>query len=212
VNTILTEDGLALEAEWDETTDAPKMAMVLCHPHPLDGGTMRAPLMESVASNLAVAGAHVLRFNFRGVGASEGSWGQGTAEIRDVDAAVVAAGLAYPELPLGIAGWSFGATTSLAWQLEHGSTVPWVGIAPGIRSYRGSQVPDFTALEPARRLIIMGDRDQFASVDDMTAFARSFDAEVEVLGGSDHFFYFRETDVAQLAAGFLLSGSTSREG
>jgi uncharacterized protein len=200
VTSILTADGLALEARWDDAAITATAAVVFCHPHPLDGGTMNAPLMQSVAEAMSSSGIHVLRFNFRGVAGSEGSWDHGVGEIQDVAAAVAAAGLAFPDLPLGIAGWSFGASTSLRWQIETASTLAWVGIAPGIRSYRGSSVPEADRLEPANRLVILGDRDQFASVDEMQTFADEAGAVLQVLTGSDHFFYFREEAVGDLVA------------
>lgn len=200
VTWIHTEDGLSLEARWDDARGPALGVVVFCHPHPLDGGTMRTPLMRTVTAALTRAGLHVLRFNFRGVGMSEGSWGEGRAELSDVAAAIEAAGLAFPGLPIGIAGWSFGASVSLAWQQLASSVMPWAGIAPGIRSYRGSTPPDPRRLEPAPRLIVFGDRDQFASLEGMTSFAAALGADLEVLEGSDHFFHFREDRVGALVA------------
>lgn len=195
---IATSDGVALEAEWTPAIGERLGAVVLCHPHPLDGGSMRAPLIVRVARALADAGLAVLRFNFRGVGASTGSWGDGINEKEDVAAAVATAS---DEGDLvGLAGWSFGATTSLLWQADAGSTLPWAGIAPGITPYRGHQAPEPDHLPPARRLVIAGDRDQFASVAEFTAFAGRIGATIELLPGSDHFFVFRERRVGALVA------------
>ena len=168
---IETDDGLLLDSTWSVAAD-PVGVVVFCHPHPLDGGTMRAPLMRGVAGALCDAGLHVLRFDFRGVGESQGTWGGGSGEVLDVDAAVATAAASHPDLPLGLAGWSFGASTSLRWQVEARSDLPWAGIAPGIRSYRG----DFASRSGAvghrrRRLIVLGDRDQFATVEAMTGYA-----------------------------------------
>jgi alpha/beta superfamily hydrolase len=168
---------------------------------------MDAPLLQTVTGSLNASGIHVLRFNFRGVGTSEGAWGKGAAETQDVAAAVEAAELASPGHRIGIAGWSFGATTSLRWQIETDSELPWVGIAPGIRSYRGSTVPDPTALHPAKRLIIVGDRDQFASLEAMEQFSQQASAELEVLRGSDHFFHFRGELVGSLVAAHFATAS-----
>jgi len=211
VTTIQTSDGLSLEARWDDADDPKGIVVVLCHPHPLDGGTMNVPLLQTVTGSLRAAGIHVLRFNFRGVGASEGAWGKGTAETRDVAAAVEAADLAFPDHRIGIAGWSFGATTSLRWQIDSGSELPWVGIAPGIRPYRDSTAPDPTQLYPADRLIIIGDRDQFSSLHAMEQFAHRANAQLEVLRGSDHFFYHREELVGSLVAGHFAAAADLRD-
>lgn len=197
---ITTADGHGLEHVWSEAHGKAAGCVVLCHPHPLDGGTMTNPLMRTVAATLADAGCRVLRFNFRGVGASEGAWGGGAGELLDVGAAVAAAVATDPDLPVALAGWSFGATISLAWQKSSGSTLPWVGIAPGIRPYRGAQPPTPDGLAPAARLVVVGDRDQFATVTEMERFAAAFGAAVTVLAGSDHFFVFRERRVGELVA------------
>jgi alpha/beta superfamily hydrolase len=161
---------------------------------------MNAPLMRSLAKTLAGSGFAVLRFNFRGVGESQGTWGGGTGEVLDVAAAVDAAEKAHPSLPLGIAGWSFGATTSLRWLIEHGASLPWAGVSPGIAPYRGSSPPDLTNLLPFPRLIVFGDRDQFATVAEMEEYASSAGASLEVIPGTDHFFVFRDQLVGRLIA------------
>src|SRR3972149_2730825 len=140
VSPIQTEDGLSLEADWINASGKPVGVIVFCHPDPRQGGTMRAPLVRSVAGYLGRAGFHVLRFNFRGVGRSEGSWGGGDAEIHDVAAAMAAAATTHPDLPLGIAGWSFGAITALRWQAASASTDRYVGIAPALRLGSGPRV------------------------------------------------------------------------
>lgn len=152
---------------------------------------MHAPLMHRVAHGLVDAGFAVLRFNFRGVGASGGNWGGGLAEIADVDAAVVAARDLHQQLSL--AGWSFGALTSLRWQARTGDTSPYAGIALPIGMYAHPH-----HLEPANRTLIVGDRDQFASVDATVEYGEEIGAKVEVLAGSDHFFVFRHNRVTEI--------------
>lgn len=208
MSSITTADGLSLEARWDDAAGQACGVVVFCHPHPLHAGSMWNPLMEKVTAALVAGGLHVLRFNFRGVGSSDGSWGEGVGEIDDVDAAVTAARLSFEDLPLGLAGWSFGASTSLAWQQRTESTLPWAGIAPGIREYEGARPPSPEDLGPADRLIVMGDRDQFASVEQMTDYADRLGAKLEILQGSDHFFWYREERVAELVAAHLCQGLT----
>ena len=212
MTSIRTDDGVTLATRWDDADEPARGVVVFCHPHPLDGGSMTNPLMRKVTAVLVEAGLHVLRFDFRGVGRSEGSWDEGDGERRDVGAAVEAARMAFPDLPLGLAGWSFGASVSLQWQRDTGSALPWVGIAPGIRSYRGSEPPQPEGLQPAPRLIVLGDRDQFASVEQMREFAERLGARLEILEGSDHFFVFRERTVGILAADHLGGRELSPEG
>jgi alpha/beta superfamily hydrolase len=161
---------------------------------------MNAPLMQALAEELVEHDFAVFRFNFRGVGRSTGAHDHGEGEVDDVAAAVDDATRAYPALPIRVAGWSFGAVTSLHWQARDKSRLPWVGIAPPVNNTRSLPLPPKTELASAPRAIIIGDRDQFATVEDTRAYAAAIDAELTVLKGSDHFFYFREEMVAGLVA------------
>lgn len=193
-------DGVRLEARWDQEPK-PHTALTFCHPHPQHGGTMSAPLMHKVTKRLVAAGYAVLRFNFRGVGGSSGEWSGGEGEVNDVAAAVAEA--TTRGLPLALAGWSFGAATALRWQAVAQDTSPFVGIAPPVLTEYMDSPPQGTELAPARRLLILGDRDQFVAVPDLESYAGSIGAKVEVIPGSDHFFYFREDRVSALIANFL---------
>ena len=106
-----SSDGETLEGRWDRP-ESPIGAVVLCHPDPQQGGTMMAPLMVAVTTRLVERGYSVLRFNFRGIGASTGRHDNGNAEVLDVAAAIAAArdtGLA-----VHLSGWSFGGGTRCA--------------------------------------------------------------------------------------------------
>ena len=99
-----------LEAILEEPEDgAPREAALVCHPHPLYGGTMHNKVVYRIARGLRSAGAAVLRFNFRGVGRSEGSHAHGAGEIEDARAALAWLGSRYPDLPVTLAGFSFGS-------------------------------------------------------------------------------------------------------
>ncbi len=199
---LTTDDGAQLETIWSLPTE-PHAALVLCHPHPQHGGTMNAPLIAALARLLTKEGWAVLRFNFRGVGGSSGSWGGGEAEVNDVAAAMRAAQARHPRLPIHLAGWSFGAATALRWQARSGDTSPYVGIAPPVDSELTPRLPGPEELAEAKRTLILGDRDQFTPVDDLAAYAESIGARLEVLKGSDHFFHFRDVRVAELVAAAL---------
>ena len=161
---------------------------------------MTAPLMSAVTVHLVDAGFAVLRFNFRGAGASEGVHGGGVAELADIDAAVAEAEAEYPRVPQRIAGWSFGAAVALLWQAERGDDRPYAGIAPPVDTDLTPPLPDPGSLEPARRVFVIGDRDQFTAVSALEGYAARIGASVEVVKGSDHFFYFREERVADALA------------
>lgn len=94
--------------------ESPTAAAVLCHPHPLHGGTMNNNVVYRTARALERAGLAVLRFNFRGVGASTGAHDHGVGEEDDVRAALTQLEAILPGLPLWVAGFSFGARVGLA--------------------------------------------------------------------------------------------------
>jgi hypothetical protein len=186
---LSTSDGQTLEARWDHAL-TPTAAAVFCHPHPLDGGSMNAPLMIGVTLRLVERGFSVLRFNFRGTGSSTGSHDEGRSEILDVAAAVdLALGTG---LPLGIAGWSFGASVALSWLADQPSPPPYVGIAPP-----PDQLPD--SLPPGSKRIIVGTRDQVVDIKALMAYADRQLIDV-VLTPGDHFFHGRGKKIGDLVA------------
>jgi alpha/beta superfamily hydrolase len=200
--TISVEDGITLEARWD-VLDSPRGVVVLCHPHPLYGGNMQLPLLRTVAACLVDAGCAVLRFNFRGAGSSTGTWSGGPGELADLAAACRAARAAFPDLPLRLAGWSFGAVMALHWQSDQGSRHRLAAIAPPTRIKDSPPLPDPSSLAPAPRLFLIGSRDQYADLAVLESYAAALGAELRVLPGSDHFLYGREHRVGEAVAAHL---------
>lgn len=193
--TIATTDGERLEAI-HESGRSSLGIIVLCHPHPQHGGTMRAPMLGAIAKHAVAEGFDVLRFNFRGVGESTGIHGDGEAELQDVDAAIeFASGLDIPVA--GMAGWSFGAAVCLNWQAETASTVSYVGIAPPVNSPLTPALPAPSRLAPARRAFVIGEKDQFIPADELAAYADSISAEIIRYAGTDHFFVLKHARLAE---------------
>src|SRR6202045_281812 len=99
-----------LEALLEEPADGePREACLVCHPHPLFGGTMHNKVVYRIARGMRRTGAVVLRFNYRGVNRSEGKYDNGAGEIEDARAALEVLRARYPELPFALAGFSFGS-------------------------------------------------------------------------------------------------------
>lgn len=193
--TIATTDGEHLEAIHDSGGRSLGV-IVLCHPHPQHGGTMRAPMLGAIAKHAVAEGFDVLRFNFRGVGESTGIHGDGAAELQDVDAAIeFASGLDIPVA--GMVGWSFGAAVCLNWQAETTSTVSYVGIAPPVNSPLTPALPAPSRLAPARRAFVIGEKDQFIPADELAAYADSISAEIIRYAGTDHFFVLKHARLAE---------------
>src|ERR1700704_4869257 len=93
--------------------ERPPLAAVVCHPHPLFGGTMHNKVVYQTAKTLHRFGLPVLRFNFRGVGLSDGAYDKGRGEVEDVAAALDFLTGKYPDVPLLLAGFSFGSWVGL---------------------------------------------------------------------------------------------------
>lgn len=99
-----------LEAILEEPEDqAPREAVLVCHPHPLYGGTMHNKVVYRIARGLRRTGCVVLRFNYRGVNLSEGAYDHGRGETEDASAALRWLREEYPSLPYSLAGFSFGS-------------------------------------------------------------------------------------------------------
>lgn len=157
---------------------------------------MNAPLMIAVANRLVDRGHGVLRFNFRGSGASSGGHDKGDGELNDVTAAMELA--RERGLPLGLAGWSFGAWAALRWLAEEEETMPYVGVAPV-----ASDLPD--DLPPGPKRIILGTREQVIDPDALTAYALEHGIDL-VLTPGDHFFHGRGKRIGDLVGQGLEDG------
>ncbi len=146
---------------WTSRLDDPAVVALVCHPHPLFGGTMHNKVVYQAAKTLHRRGMAVLRFNFRGVGLSEGTHDKGRGETDDVRAALDYLAAEFPSRPILLAGFSFGA---------------WVGLRVGCEDSRvtdlaGLGIPvndsDFSFLLDCAKpkLFLLGGRDPFASRD-----------------------------------------------
>jgi len=156
---------------------------------------MRAPILGAITKRALEAGFDVLRFNFRGIGESTGTYGGGIAEIADVQAAVQ--WMQASDTPVvGIAGWSFGAATALRWEAVARSRLTYVGIAPPVSSPLTPPLPGPEELAPAKRTFIVGNRDQFVDADALATYADTIGAGIIRYDTADHFFVFRHERLA----------------
>jgi alpha/beta superfamily hydrolase len=114
---------------------APFAAVVLCHPHPQHGGTMHNNVVYRVGKALLDAGATVLRFNFRGVGASTGTYAQGVGEEEDAQAALDFLAAQRPGVPLWMAGFSFGARVGLTVGAREPRVAKLLGVGLALRMF-----------------------------------------------------------------------------
>ena len=138
---------------------APIAAAVVCHPHPLGGGTMNNNVVYRTAKVLVEAGIAALRFNFRGVGASSGSHADGLGEEDDVRAALATLRARHPALPLWVAGFSFGARVGLAVGAEDPQVTKLLGIGLALKMFDHRRLASCT--KP--KAFIQGSEDEFGA-------------------------------------------------
>ncbi|MGH2747133.1 MAG: alpha/beta hydrolase [Actinomycetota bacterium] len=199
-------DGLALEAELD-APETPGALLVLCHPHPQMGGTMRAPLLLALSDALVAKGWAVLRFNFRGIGKSQGDSGTRIDEVADARGAIDTGRARLPGLPFAIAGWSFGAAVAVRAATEVTDLAACVGIAPAVRERPGTTagLPDPGVIELGiPTLFVCGSNDELVSEEDARAWVEQVPAaRLLVLKGANHFFWGKYEDLSARVIGFL---------
>lgn len=164
------------------TPAQPRGVAVVCHPHPQFGGDMDTPVVRRVTDALVHAGWTTLRFNFGGVGESEGAYAGGTGEMGDVVAAVDAVRAA--DLPLLLVGYSFGAWVALRAVGAGLAVERLVLIGPPFDMVGWESLGALPPLVPVS--VVVGERDQFCDVARLRA-APGLHA-VRVLSGSDHYF------------------------
>ena len=192
---LTTSDGLALEAEWSAPAE-PAAVVVLCHPHPQYGGTMRSIVISALFDALPRSGIACLRFNFRGVEASEGTYGEGATEPLDVVAALDAATAALPNVPCTLVGWSFGADMALT--VDDARVGQWIGIAPPLR-FRAAADYEAVAGDARHKLLILAAHDEFRAPAEIEAeVAHWTNTRVEIVSGASHFFVGRTDRVVEL--------------
>jgi uncharacterized protein len=193
----------------DPGVAAPPLAAIVCHPHPLYGGTMHNKVVYQTAKTIHRFGLPVLRFNFRGAGLSEGVHDKGRGEEQDVVAALDFLAAEYPAKPLLLAGFSFGA---------------WMGLRVGCRDTRvkeliglGLPVGDsesrgfsFLAHCDKPKLLASGEFDQFGAPEKLRAVVEQLpplvkeNTSVAIVRGGDHFFAGHLPELDQAITDWLL--------
>ncbi|MEK8030735.1 alpha/beta hydrolase [Ideonella sp. DXS29W] len=157
---------------------------VICHPHPQHGGTMDNKVAQMLARTFIQLGYRAVRFNFRGTGASEGSWDEGRGEIDD--ALAVIADQRDPALPLALAGFSFGAyvTSQAARRLADTGVAAerLVLVGPATRNFEVAPVP-------ADTIVVHGEVDDVVPLQATLDWARPQHLPVIVMPGVGHFFH-----------------------
>jgi len=176
-------DGLEIEGRLDRSGS--NRAVVISHPHPLYGGTMDNPVVDTVQRAFRQGGYATLRFNFRGVGRSEGEYDDGRGERRDVLAALAClAEQGHSEIEL--AGYSFGAWVNASLGCGHPLVSGMVMVSPPAAFVDFSD----TAVIECLKLVVTGGRDDIAPVRLIRNLVRNWNrgADLEIIPDADHFY------------------------
>jgi alpha/beta superfamily hydrolase len=176
---------------------------VFAHPHPQQGGTMHTKAVYQGAKGLTRIGCAVLRFNYRGVGASAGQWDEGRGERQDFQAALTHMTERYPGVPLWAAGFSFGSWVAL----EEGATDPRVSLLIGIAPPVTREGYHFEAIYQSEKpkFLVQGAQDEICPIRDLWAFYAKLKEpkEIVIIDGANHLFEGQAGEVGEALESLL---------
>jgi alpha/beta superfamily hydrolase len=197
-----------LEALLDEPESEPRAVAVFGHPHPLHGGTMHTKALYQAAKAMPRIGVAALRFNFRGVGASAGTFDAGAGEKDDFRAAVDFAQQRYPDVPVWAAGMSFGAWIAMTTGADDSRVSLLLGIAPPVDRY------DFEPLKHCMlpKFIIHGENDELISIKLIRKLYAQLPEpkELAVIEDANHLFEGKASQVGEAVEDLLADYNTVR--
>jgi uncharacterized protein len=172
---------------------------IVCHPHPLFGGTMDNKVAHTLARAFGEQGAAAIRFNFRGVGASAGSYDEGRGETADALSVIAWGRARWPQASLWLGGFSFGGAVAVL-AAAHSQPARVVLIAPGITKI------DVTGAPPPACpwLIVQGDQDEVVPAELVLGWAQALHPapQVALMAGASHFFHGRINELRDLIVAF----------
>ena len=173
--------------------EAPRGIALVAHPHPQQGGTLDNKVAYTLAKTFYGLRYAAVRFNFRGVGRSEGVFDDGDGETADAQAALGYARSRFGEMPIALAGFSFGSFVQTRVAATAGAE-RLVLVGPAV-----SRIGD--APVPADTIVIHGEEDDVVALADVLAWARPRELPIIVFPGCGHFFHGRLPQLAQTIAG-----------
>jgi hypothetical protein len=181
----------------------PFPAVIVCHPHPLHGGSMDNNVVYSLCETLTQASLASFKFNFRGVGGSQGKFGQGKGEQEDVEAAIsfLSTIKEVDSKRIGLAGYSAGAGFALPVAFKDDRIRALAAVSPPLPMF------DFNFLKscPKPKLLISGSRDDLIPLDQFLEFCQNLPEpkECESIAGADHFWWGYESRLAAKVTAFF---------
>ena len=199
----------SMEGLLDFPADTPRGIALVAHPHPLYGGTMDNKVVQTLARAFVQCGWRALRFNFRGVGGTEGVYDEGRGELQDLLAVVTHGVDGNTAQPLALAGFSFGAfVTSHAVASVGSEHALQQVVLVGTAASRFTVAPIAPALH-ARTLVLHGEQDDTVPLVDVMDWARPQSLPVTVIPGVAHFFHGQLPLLRSLVVRHLLTQTVS---
>jgi hypothetical protein len=182
----------------------PFPAVIICHPHPLYGGSMDNNVVNSLFEALTQTSFVSFKFNFRGVGESQGEFGQGTGEQADVATAIsfVSKLKEVDRTRIGLAGYSAGAGFALPVGSEDARIKALAAVSPPLNMFNF----DFLKACTKPKLLISGDKDDIIYAEHFLEFCRNLPepTECETIQGADHFWRGYESNLAATMTAFFV--------
>jgi alpha/beta superfamily hydrolase len=163
-----------------DSPPAPRGVVVLCHPHPQHGGTLDNKVVQTLARAFVQLGYRAVRFNFRGIGASQGQWDEGRGEVED--ALAVIQSQRDTGLPLALGGFSFGGYVASVAAQRTAEVQRIVLIAPAVTNFPVAPVSQDS-------IVIHGEADDVVPLSAVLDWARPQSLPVTVIPGAGHFFH-----------------------
>jgi len=193
---------------WSPSAGSPPIAAVVCHPHPLFGGTMHNKVVYQAAKSLDALGLPVLRFNFRGTGMSEGKHDRGEGERGDVRVALDFLATEFPNVPLLVAGFSFGCWVGLRVGCEDERVTSLIGLGAPVNN------ADFSYLARCGKpkLFVHGSNDIYGDPVKLNNLVASLPGEnkIVVVEDADHFFVGKLDQVDAAIANWMNERTSDR--
>jgi uncharacterized protein len=186
---------------WTSSVAPPAFAALVCHPHPLFGGTMHNKVVYQAAKAIHGHGAPVLRFNFRGAGLSEGSHDRGQGEQDDVRAALDYLAREFPARPILLAGFSFGSFVGMRVGCQDARVTRLIGLGLPVDNVDMGYLQECS--KP--KLILQGAEDQFGSRANLESLFAALPGPKRLVfvDGADHFFKGKLDEVSAAIGAWL---------
>ncbi len=188
----------------------PAGGVVICHPHPQQGGTLKNKVVHTLARSFLRLGFTTLRFNFRGTEKSEGEFDNGNGELDDALAAIEWMRNTSPQNPVWVAGFSFGGAIAV----KAATVTPvdgLISVAPAVMRINAGRLDTDLPLQPdCPWLIVQGDQDELVDVKETIEWVNSLEPgpELLIIPGGEHFFHGRLIDLRESVTEFVRAAGT----